>query len=494
MGRLQPALACGARRLGISVTVAGVALGLTACAPEVGPRPQMQSLASFQSAQSLQAPAAQWPADQWWRAFGDPQLDALIDEALRGAPTLAIAAARVRLADAQVTEAGGALTPDVGFGAFAGADRETLNTGVDPAFHPFLSRGWHSKASGAFSLNYALDFFGKNRAALAAATSEAEAVRAEQAAARMQIASMVAESYAELLRLYSERQASADALRIRSDSAGLVARRRKDGLENSGRSAQAAAAEASARVDLAAADRAIVLTRNRLAALLGAGPDRGLAIVPPTGAKPLPFGVPADAAVGLIGRRPDVVAARLRTEAAAKRIKVERAAFYPDVSLTALIGLKSIPLDKLFEDKSIYGHAGPALSLPLFKSSGSLKAAAARYDESVAIYDRTLVLALKDVADALADERALTEALALAQEAQASSEEAYRIARLRYTGGLSSYLDVLTIETDMLAQRRRVANLQATRMTMDIALVRALGGGFQAGGDTNKDTNVSGAL
>src|SRR5207247_10719535 len=123
------------------------------------PRPHRAVPQHFSTANSFQAPAAEWPADQWWRAFGDPQLDALIDEALAGSPNLAIAAARVRRAEAEVVVAGGALTPDVAVGASAGAERETLNTGVDPAFQPFLPHGWKSQGRAALSLDYALDFF-----------------------------------------------------------------------------------------------------------------------------------------------------------------------------------------------------------------------------------------------------------------------------------------------------------------------------------------------
>jgi NodT family efflux transporter outer membrane factor (OMF) lipoprotein len=459
---------------------------LASCAPDVGSRLAISTPARYQSAKSFTAPAVAWPADSWWRAFGDPQLDALIDEALKGSPDLALAAARLHRADAMVTEVRGVSTPGVTVQGSAGVEHETINTGVDPALQPFLPRGWKSEAKVGLGIDYALDFFGRNRAALAAATSEAEAVRGEQAAARIAIAAAVAEAYGTLLRDDAQRASAADALRIRGEGSGLVAQRRREGLENQGRSAQAAAAEQSARVDLALFERAIILDRNRIAALLGAGPDRGLAITLPGQVRALPFGLPADVGIDLIGRRPDIVAARLRVDAAAQRIKVERAAFYPDIRLTALVGLQSIPLDRLIESGSIAGHAGPAISLPLFKSSGALRGAAARYDEAVALYDGALVQALREVADALADEQALGDALAKAQSAAASSEAAYRVARLRYTGGLSNYLDVLTSETDLVMQRRRVAAFQAQRMLADIALARALGGGFVAGGQQDR--------
>jgi len=183
----------------------------------------------------------------------------------------------------------------------------------------------------------------------------------------------------------------------------------------------------------------------------------------------------------LIGRRPELVSARLRAEAAAQRIKAARAAYYPDISLSALIGLQSLGLNQLIDSGSTYGSVGPAFSLPIFdrpRLDGQLRGARATYDQAVATYDDSLVTALKDVADAAASLRALAGRQAQAASALTAAQNAYGIAQQRFAGGLSTYLDVLTAEDAMLDRRRVVADLQARGFTLDIALVRALGGGF----------------
>ncbi|MCI3135285.1 TolC family protein, partial [Phenylobacterium aquaticum] len=182
-------------------------------------------------------------------------------------------------------------------------------------------------------------------------------------------------------------------------------------------------------------------------------------------------------------RRPDLRAARLRAEAAGKRIAVARAGFYPNINLAAYLGVQSLGLDMLTKSGSDIGQVGAAFSLPIFEG-GRLRAgyrgARADYDAAVAAYDQTLIQALNEVADAAAGERALETRLTAAREALEAGEAAYRIARQRYEGGLSTYLTLLTAEDAVIAQRRAVAQLEARALTLDASLVRALGGGFRA--------------
>ena len=229
----------------------------------------------------------------------------------------------------------------------------------------------------------------------------------------------------------------------------------------------------------------IFLTSARavIAALLGAGPDRGLTIARPAAPAVREFGLPENLAADLLGRRPDIVAARLRAEAAGKRIDVARKSFYPNVNLAGFIGAQSLGLDLLTESGSDIGQAGLALSLPIFQGgrlSGAYRGARAEYDAAVADYDATLTQALKEVADAAVSERALAVRLGAARQALAKGEEAYRIARVRYEGGLDSYTSVLTAENAVILQRRAAADLDSRALTLDAALVRALGGGFRA--------------
>ncbi len=202
-----------------------------------------------------------------------------------------------------------------------------------------------------FKFNWDLDFWGKNRAAIAAATSEAQAAKAEAAQARLMLASSVAAAYADLGRLYAEREVAERAVGLRTETLGLVQNRVTNGLDTQGELRQAEAGPPAARADLAALDEQVVQTRNRIAALLGTGPDRGLAVTPPKSATLKAFGLPSTLAADLVGRRPDVVAARWRAEAAAKRVGQARKAFYPNINLSvSRRGLDGvIILNRLFD-------------------------------------------------------------------------------------------------------------------------------------------------
>src|SRR3546814_364975 len=159
------------------------------------------------------------------------------------------------------------------------------------------------------------------------------------------------------------------------------------------------------------------------------------------------LGIPANAGIDLIGRRPDIVAARLRGEAAAKRIDVARADFYPNISLSALVGLQSLGLSNLFDAGSEYGNGGAAISLPVFEGGrlqGRYRGARADYDVAVATYNRTLVGALRDVADIVVSRVATERQLVGRREALKAAAEASKLAGLRYRAGLSNQIVQLT--------------------------------------------------
>jgi len=458
------------------------ASALSACAavPRLGPELQAKPAASYQTSRSFQAPAAAWPEDGWWKRYGDPQLDALVDEALKGSPTLAQAEARVRRANALRQQARATLLPSVSANAQASETRQSYNMGFPREFVP---QGYNDTGRATLDLDWNLDLFGRNRAGLAAATSEAEAARMDAAESRLMLTTSVVSAYADLARLFGERAAAAQALANRQGTARLVGQRVEAGSSNLGEARLSQANAAAAAQELTGVDEQIAITRNRLAALAGQGPDRGLQIERPRSVSSANFGLPPDLAVDLVGRRPDVQAAKLRAEAAADRIRVARAGFYPNVNLTAFFGRQSLGLDLLRLPSSQVGDATLALSLPIFSAGrleGEYRGARAEYDAAVAAYDQTLVQALQEVADAAASARDLQTRIDQARSALAGAEEAYRIAGLRYEAGLTNYIAVLTGEDAVITQRRTVADLEARTLAVDAALARALGGGFRA--------------
>ena len=463
------------------VLLLSTALFTAACAsiPDLGPAPETKEAQGYAAEQSFQAPAAEWPASTWWTGYGDPQLNALIAEALAGAPSLAQAEARLRQAEGIAQQAGAARLPQVSADASAALVKQSTNNGVPSAFVP---KGWNDTGRASLNFAYEFDFWGKNRASLAAATSEAEAARADVAQARLTLSTSVASAYADLVQLYAESASSERAVEVRTRTAELMSMRRAQGLENQGAVSQAEGVRAAEEAKLAALVEAIALTKTAIAALLGQGPDRGLAIGRPQAPSLKPFGLPANLQADLIGRRPDVVASRLRAEAAAQRIDVARGDFYPNINLSAVIGLQSFGLDALTRSGSDFGSIGPAISLPIFTGGlleGAYRGARAEYDASVAAYDAAVTQALHDVADVVVSERALNVRLLKTREALAASEDAYRIIDMRYRGGLSTYLEVLSVEENLIANQQAVADLETRAFALDVALVRALGGGFQ---------------
>jgi NodT family efflux transporter outer membrane factor (OMF) lipoprotein len=453
---------------------------LSACVsvPDVGPKPVPVAAGSLESSASFADAAGAWPVEGWWQGLGDAQLDALIAEGLKGSPDIATAAARVRAAEAMAQQAGAALLPRVGVEGSAGGTQQSKNLGIPPAFVP---DGIQDTGHVAATFGLDLDLWGKNRAALAAATSEAEAARVDEAQARLMLTTGIASAYADLAGYYQALDVAKDAVRVRGASADISGKRASAGIENQSAERQAESRAASARADVAALDEAIATTRNRLAALVGAGPDRGLAITRPALATP-DIGLPPQAGIDLVGRRPDIVAARLRAEAAAKRIDVARADFYPNINLSALIGLQSLGLSNLFDKGSEYGNFGAAISLPIFdggRLQGRYRGARADFDTAVANYDRTLIGALRDVADLVASRTATTRQLTDRRAALKAATDAAQLAGLRYRAGLSNQLEQLVAEDSMTQLARQVSDLEARKLSLDIALIRALGGGYQ---------------
>ncbi|GFM29405.1 efflux transporter outer membrane subunit [Novosphingobium sp. PY1] len=454
----------------------------SACAsiPDLGVKPEPHAASDFQSSASLAETRSQWPADGWWRVYGDAQLGQLMDEALAGSPDLAAAAARMHAAQGYAQAAGAALMPSID--AFGSANESRLSqNGIMPA--GVTPSGWNDSGSVGLGLTLDLDLWGKNRAAMRAARLDAKAAEYELDEARLALTTGVASTYAELAALYAQRDSLESALDIREQSLKLVRQRFDSGLDNTSVLKLAEARIPQTQADLAATDEAIALTKNALAALVGAGPDRALTIDRPGVALLHSQGVPAGASIELVGRRPDVAAARARVEAAAQRIKVAHAAFYPDVSLSALVGLQSFGLDNLFRNQSQFGSVGPAVSLPLFHGGalqGQYRGSRGQYDETVALYNRQVIEALHQTADAVTSQKMLVQRAAQSQKALTDYEDALRLAQQRYKQGLSTYLDVLTAQESVVAARLRVAELQARAFTLDVQLIRALGGGFSA--------------
>ncbi|MBS0335560.1 MAG: efflux transporter outer membrane subunit, partial [Proteobacteria bacterium] len=242
------------------------------------------------------------------------------------------------------------------------------------------------------------------------------------------------------------------------------------------------------RATLAQFDVAIALARNQLAALAGKGPDRGLSIGPvPGGVGPAAHahGLPPDLPLDLLGRRPDLAAARWRVESAAGEVEVAKKRFLPNVNLLAFAGVASLGLDRLLAAGSGIGGVGPAVRVPLFSAGGlqaGLRGREADYDLAVERYNELLLDAVREVADQVQTRRVLDAERSERRLAYAATEQARRFALERYRAGIASYLEVLDAEAPLFALQRADTDLGARALLAEVGLYRALGGGYADGG------------
>jgi NodT family efflux transporter outer membrane factor (OMF) lipoprotein len=450
--------------------------------PRMDSPPAVKTVEQLGSSNSFAAPdaATAWPGDHWWQAYGDPQLNGLIDEALQGAPDLQLAQARLAAASAVVRSAESTQIPEVTGSAAITEEKQSYNWLIP---QQVLPRGWNDYGLATLNFSWELDFWGKNRSALSAALSDQQAARFEYAETRLLLSTSVAAAYAGLVDLYTLRDNAAETLRLREETVKLFRQRHDFGLETLASVRQVEARRASAEAELRTYDERIGLQRNAIAALLGAGPDRGLAITRPSTHFEGSTGLPPNLAADLLGRRPDILAARSRTEAAAHRIDEKKAGFYPSVNLLAFVGVQSLGIRNLTTSGSQVGSAGPAVSLPIFNTrrlQGALRGARAEYDAAVATYNATLSQALREVADAATSRKALDGELEASRAAVTAAADAHQIVSKRYEGALATYLDVLEAEDELISARRAEAELETRALILDVSLVRALGGGFSS--------------
>lgn len=419
---------------------------------------------------------AAWPENDWWTAWRDPQLDALMADALRDAPSLDAADARLRLAQAQAGLADEARRP-----AASGSARYSgtyLPEGLVPS--GFGGGNYTGVSLISVSLAYAPDLWGGKRAQWEAAVDRAHAAELDAHQARLLLTGNIARTYVALAQAHALQTASAQELERAQASATLGRRRLQAGLDNGLDLRRAETAVAAARQQSGAAQQRIQALHNALAALAGQGPDYTQALAAPVIFTPDAAAVPAVLPSRLLARRPDIVAARWRVEATARDIDAAQAAFRPDVNLSAMAGLVSGDLGALFESGSVFGTAGPAIGLPIFQGRRLRTQLAARdadYDLAVARYDQTLLDALRETVDAVQAARALDAQILAAHQAREAAVRARDLLATRQRAGLGTRLDVLAAQQPVVQLDLQIASLQAQRLTVATDLAVALGGG-----------------
>jgi NodT family efflux transporter outer membrane factor (OMF) lipoprotein len=474
-------------RLQILAAATGLSLALAGCVSSGGLHPEgtLTDATTLKSDRSLSgatlSPAA-WPANDWWTGLGDPQLSALIAEALKDNPTLAVADARARQAQAEAGAADAERGPSVNAGANIVGQRLPLT-----AAPPELGGGhftWFKDAR--VGLSWGLDLWGGKRAAWEAAVGQQHAAEIEQQAARIELSTNVARAYVQLAYAYAQQDVAKAEHERATTARQLTQQRVAAGVDNQLQLKQNETEVANADQRLAAASRAIDAARSSLSVLLGKGPDRGMDITRPQALEPAALAVPSDLPTELLGHRADLVAARWRVESAGKEIKVAKTQFMPNVSISAMAGVAAFGSINPLQLPARFYTFGPSLSLPIFDGGrlrSNLAGKDAQYDEAVAQYNQTLVRAVNEVADDYDAVQSAQEQVAAQQRAVDAATQAWQLSEQRYKAGVGSYLESLIVRQQLLGAQQRMADLKAQQVDYAVQLIQALGGGFRPQGD-----------
>ena len=416
-------------------------------------------------------------AADWWRGFGDPQLDRLVADAVAGNPSLDAALARVTQAQAVLATNQADSGPDVTLDAQAQVARLSGRYTIPPPY----AGTTRFVGTAAANLSWNLDLFGRQKAAIAGARASVRAAALDLAAARLALAGAVVQTYIDLERAEAQAGIATRTVATRENTLRLVNVRIRNKLGSKLDAQAATTLLAQARQALVRAQAGQVLAKNALAALAGRGVDYP-ATIRATALKldavlPLPATVPAD----LLARRADIAAAQARIEAAAAGRQVARRAFYPNVNLAALAGFQAVGLGNLLSLDAGTVGVGPAIHLPLF-DNGRLKAdlagATAALDLATSSYNDRVVGAVREAADAVARIGALDADRARQAEVVRGYAETGRLNAIRVSSGLDSRLDLVDNDVRLLAAEQADADLAADAAQQRVQLVLALGGGF----------------
>jgi NodT family efflux transporter outer membrane factor (OMF) lipoprotein len=417
---------------------------------------------------SAQAPLV---ATDWWRGLGDPQLDRMIDDALAGNPSLTIALARLRQAEAVLATRRADDGPSASLDAQEQYSRISGRYTIPPPYAGTTQ--WLGQAQA--NLNWTIDLFGRQAAAIEAARASARAAALDVTAARLALAGSVAQTYVELARAERQAAIARRTITTRTRLLGLIQARIRHQLASQIDAEGAQTLLAQARVALARAESQAALSRNALAALTGHGLDYPATIAPTKLAFDTALSIPATVPADLLARRPDIAAALARIDAAAKGQDVARKAFLPNINLTALAGFQAVGLGNLFTADAGTVGAGPAIHLPIF-DSGRLRAGLAGATD----YNNRLVGAVREAADAVTRSRTIATERARQAEVTRGLAETRRLNAIRVSSGLQSQLGLIDPDIRQLEAEQADANLAADAVQARIALAVALGGGFSS--------------
>jgi NodT family efflux transporter outer membrane factor (OMF) lipoprotein len=402
-----------------------------------------------------------------------------VDEAAGNHPSLQLAAARVSAARAYVEATGADRLPTVGASLDSTYQRFTEH-GLIP---PPLAGASISDNQLALNVSYEVDFWHRHASELRSALSQEKAAQAEEQSARLMLSTAVARNWVQLARQYAQLDLVEQQLALREKLDALTRQRVQAGLDTRTETQQSLLQVSNLKAEITQWKEGIALTRNQLAALLGQGPERGQSIARPVLNDIHDTSLPAQLPLELLGRRPDIVAARWQVEAKQGDIDVAKTEFYPNINLIGFAGLSSLGVSDLFKSGSAIYGIGPAIRLPVFvggRLRGNLKSKVAGYDAAVATYNQSLTDALHEVADQVQSLQALETLEKDQRSAEQAAAQSLQLAQQRQAVGTANMMPVLNAQGTLLTQQKQLLDSRMRRADLHLNLIKALGGGYQA--------------
>ena len=454
-----------------------LAVLITGCT--VGPnykRPNVDVPADYREATTADLSSNTVPAFgdmKWWTVFQDEQLQQLIRTAQKNNYDVRIAASRVLQAQAQLGITRADQYPNVSGGADINSTRYPKTTISQP----------YQLNTGQLALTAAweLDFWGKYRRATEAARANLLASEWNQRAVMNTLISNVATSYFQLRELDLQLEIAKQTLASRQESLKLTEALEQNGSTSLVDVRQAEQLVYTASETIPAVQKQIAQSEDLISTLIGANPGevvRGRKLVEQPHEPTVPAGLPST----LLERRPDIQQAEQKLIAANAQIGVARAAYFPDISLSAEGGFNSNALSRLFSSPAGFWNVGPMLAEPIFtagKTRSNVRLTEAQQQEALLTYQQTIQQAFRDVSDSLVAYRKNREYREQQELLTESTRGADELSKIRYQGGIASYLEVLTSETNYFGAQLNLAQAQADELTAYVQLYNALGGGWQ---------------
>lgn len=417
--------------------------------------------------------------DQWWRLFNDRELNRLVDRALAANNDLAAAKARVDTARALVGVDRAKLFPTLDLSGSAGITRSSRDSTAGNLPEEISVDLENQRFRSSFDLAYDPDLWGRNKRQIEASSAQAAASEALFDSQRLGLATEVARQYFVLRGLDAQEAVVQDTLKSRGEALDIQKSKADAGLVDGLATSRASTEVELANNDLASVQRQRGAAEHALAVLCGTRPS-DFSVSKRSDQSSLPSiraGLPAE----VLNRRPDVRAAEQELRAANARIGVAEAAFYPNFSLTASGGIDSLDVRRFLDWENRVLSLAAGVTAPIIDggtNKANYQAARSRYDEALAKYRQTLLVALREVEDALVDLKGLARSRSALERALASSRDTRQLSQERYDKGLTSYLDVVDADRTVLQTRLALSQLDAQQRITLAALAKALGGGW----------------